>query len=69
MKWTWKKQRSSNWYEIEHTWFAWHPVVIYTTDDVERDTVVWWEWVNRSGTYLYDSQGGSITWNYILIDD
>ena len=68
MNWKAKKRRPCNWYETPHKVFAWYPVRIYTSGGVEKDEMVWWTHVLRTGKYLYDSQGGSITWTYDFIE-
>ena len=37
-----------------HRWFAWHPIVIYNTDELKRN-VVWLQFVGRKKKIVYIS--------------
>lgn len=48
-----------------HKWFAWHPVRVPTKGKMSGMTMVWFETIERKGSYYYDAW----SWNYRFCED
>lgn len=45
-----------------HRWFAWRPVRVPTKGRMSGQSIVWLEWVEQKGTYVFCECG--CDWNY-----